>query len=214
MSLSVKVCGIRELEALEVSVECGVDYLGFVFFSKSPRNISASFYSKLARIVPKKVAKVGLFVDPDDQLIDEVLSEGQLDFIQLHGNEAPSRVLSIKEKFSLPIIKAFPITNEQDFECLKPYYDYVDKFLFDSRPPKESSRPGGNAVAFDWRLMSQYSLQKPWLLAGGLNSGNLSDAVKQSGCKQVDVSSGVERSLGIKDPYLIKAFITLAKTLS
>ena len=213
MSLLVKICGVTDLKALKVSVDCGVDYLGFVFFSKSPRNISTSLYSTLASEIPKKVAKVGLFVNPNDQLIDQVLSISQLDYIQLHGTETPNRVSSIRKNFLLPIIKSFAISNPQDFKHIEPYCDFVDKFLFDSKPPKDSSRPGGNSVTFNWKLMTQYTFKKPWLLAGGLNSENLSDAVKQSGCKQVDVSSGVEKSLGIKDPRLIKTFITLAKTL-
>ena len=214
MSLEVKICGVTDANSVKAAVDSGADYIGFVFYPKSPRNISISDFKDLTKYIPQETAKVGLFVDPQNSLLEQVMSSVKLDYIQLHGTESVERICSIKNFFKTPVIKAIGISMDKDFTRVKSIYDYVDKIIFDAKPSKKSLRPGGNALPFKWSLMSNYYGKKPWLLAGGLNINNLEEAVAESGCRAVDVSSGVETRSGIKDPELIKNFIRFAKNIS
>jgi phosphoribosylanthranilate isomerase len=214
VSLEVKICGVTDANSVRAAVDSGADYIGFVFYPKSPRNISISDFKILTKYIPEKIAKVGLFVDPQNSLLEKVISAVKLDYIQLHGTESVERICSIKNFFETPVIKAIGVSMDKDFNKVKSIYDYVDKIIFDAKPSQKSLRPGGNALPFKWSLMSNYYGKKPWLLAGGLNINNLEEAVAESGCKAVDVSSGVEIRPGIKDPELIKNFVRFAKNIS
>jgi phosphoribosylanthranilate isomerase len=214
MSVAVKICGLTDQVAVDAAIEGGADYLGFVFFSKSPRNIAAEQVAVLVDEAPEEIAKVGLFVDPEDSLLDQVLSQVRLDYIQLHGDETPQRVDEIRLSYGLPVIKAIGVGAAQDVAGASVFTDHADMLLFDAKPPPGASRPGGNAQAFQWDLMAAYTGALPWLLAGGLVADTVARAISESGAIAVDVSSGVESAPGRKDPALIKAFLKAAKGVS
>lgn len=203
----VKICGLREAAHVAAAVEAGARYLGFVFFPKSPRAILPAQAAALAAEVPPGVARVGLFVDPGDALLDTTLAGAPLDLIQLHGAESPARVSQIKSRFGLPVMKAVGIAGPQDLDALWDYALVADMLLVDAKPPKDAVLPGGNGLAFDWRLLVGRKWLKPWLLAGGLTPANVAEAIRLTGAPGVDVSSGVETAPGMKDAALIRDFI-------
>ncbi|MEM6933902.1 MAG: phosphoribosylanthranilate isomerase [Pseudomonadota bacterium] len=208
--MRVKICGLTRPEDVEGAVDAGADYLGFVFFPRSPRALSTVHGVTLMDAVPSGVLKVALTVDPDDALIDQ-LSELPVDFLQLHGHEAPERISEIKSRSGLPVVKAIGISDVGDLLEIARYKSVADQILVDTKPPKGASRPGGNAVAFDWSLLTGFEWTLPWLLAGGLTSQNVGKAIRITGAQQVDVSSDVESALGIKDRDLMRNFISAAK---
>ena len=185
--------------------------VGFVFFPPSPRAVTANQAGVLARSYADGPQRVGLFVDPDDAMLAATLAEVPLDILQLHGEETPARAGEIRARFGKPVMKALGIGSKADLARLPEYADQVDYFLLDARPPRGSALPGGNALAFDWALMQGEEPPRPWLLAGGLTPANVARAIAASGAKGVDVSSGVEKARGIKDPAAIAAFIANAK---
>ena len=211
MSVAVKICGLSDADSIEASIEGGADYLGFVFFEKSPRNVSPSLVASLVEDAPEEVRKVGLFVDPDDALLDQVLTYVRLDYLQLHGSETPDRVDAIRFSCGLPVIKAVGVSGTGDVIAASQFTDHADMMLFDAKPPPDADRPGGNATAFNWSLMTAYRGRLPWLLAGGLTPENVAQAVIEANASGVDVSSGVESAPGRKDPALITAFLRAAK---
>ncbi len=211
MSVAVKICGLSDFESVEAAVTEGADYLGFNFFDASPRYVTADHAAALIEGVPEEVAKVGVFVDPDQPLLDSVLGQARLDYIQLHGSELPERVDVIRLEYGVPVIKAIGVTGADDLNVADGYVDHADRLLFDAKPPAGADRPGGNAQAFTWSLMKQYAGSIPWLLAGGLRPDTVAQAIADSGAKAVDVSSGVESAPGQKDPALITAFLRAAK---
>jgi len=211
VSVSVKICGITDLDAIDAAVEGGADMVGFVFYPPSPRAVKPDFAADLADILPPETQVVGLFVDADDATFDRVIGDLRLDLIQCHGKESPERIDAIRLEYGLPVMKAISIETALDFELVKEYLDVADRLLFDTKPPKGATLPGGNAVSFDWSLLSGRKFSLPWMLAGGLDAGNVAEAIRISGAKAVDVSSGVEIAPGQKDPAKIKAFIKAAK---
>lgn len=213
MSVQVKICGIRDREVLESAVEGGAAAVGFAFVPGSPRELSPDDAARLAPHVPSAVLKVGLFVDPDDEAIAQAAEAAGLDVLQLHGRETPQRASKIRGQFGLEVWKALPVSGPVDVSATFAYEKAVDRLLFDSRPPAGARLPGGNALAFDWSLLAAPLPDLPWLLSGGLTADNLADAVSASGAGAVDVSSGVERSRGVKDPALVRAFLEKAATL-
>jgi len=194
----VKICGIKDRAALDAASQAGADMLGFVFFPPSPRAVTPAEAAMLARSYAAGPKRVGLFVDPDDALLTETLAQAPLDLIQLHGEESPARAADIRLRFGKPVMKALGIATKADL----------------TRPPPGSVLPGGNALAFDWSLMKDENPPRPWLLAGGLTPANVAQAIAASGAKGVDVSSGVEKARGEKDPAAIAAFIAAAKAAS
>ena len=206
----VKICGLREQAHVAVALDAGARYLGFVFFPKSPRAVSAAEAAELTSQVPAGIARVGLFVNPDDAMLQAVLSEAPLDLIQLHGDETPQRVAEVKSRFGLPVMKAVGIAAPEDMVRLTDYGLAADMLLMDAKPPEDAVLPGGNGLAFDWRLLAGRRWLKPWMLAGGLTPGNVAEAVRLTGAPCVDVSSGVESARGQKDAGLIRDFITAA----
>jgi phosphoribosylanthranilate isomerase len=211
--VQVKICGLTDPKAVAAAVEGGADLVGVVFFARSPRYVTPERAAELLDPVPRKIKRVGLFVDADDTLLDQVLTRVRLDMLQLHSKETPARVEAVRKAFGLPVMKAIGISTEADFETAKPYLDVADRLMFDAKPPAGATRPGGNAVAFDWTLLAGKKWNLPWILAGGLTPRNVVGAIRKSGAKAVDVSSGVEKAPGVKDPAKIKRFIAAAKGL-
>ncbi len=197
-----------EPDSLNAALKGGASHVGFVFFPPSPRNLSVDRAAPLAELAKGRTQRVGLFVNPDDDFLSHVLGSVDLDILQLHGDEAPDRVAEIRARWGKPVIKAFKIAEAADLDAVKPYEQIVDYFLFDAKPPKDATRPGGNAHAFDWTLMAGRSWTKPWFLAGGLTAGNVTNAIRLTGAPLVDTSSGVEDSPGQKNNFKIQSFLT------
>lgn len=206
----VKICGLSTPETVAAAVAAGAAYLGFVFFAKSPRNVSLDTACALAAEVPPGVAKVALVVNPDDALLDEIAARMPVDMIQLHGKESPARVGEIRARLGLPVMKAVGIASTDDLAALDAYEAVADQILVDAKPPKDAALPGGMGVPFDWQLLTGRHFQRPWVLAGGLTPKNVGLAIRLTGARQVDVSSGVESAPGVKDVALIRAFIKAA----
>ncbi|MDO5642696.1 MAG: phosphoribosylanthranilate isomerase [Paracoccus sp. (in: a-proteobacteria)] len=206
----VKICGLTRPEDVSAAVDAGAGYLGFVFFPKSPRHLDAESAAVLAADVPVGVARIGLFVDARDDELDTVLAKVPLDMLQLHGAETPARVAAIKARSGLPVMKALGVAAPGDLDALWDYGLVADMLLVDAKPPRDAALPGGNGLAFDWRLLVGRKWLKPWMLAGGLTPENVAEAVRMTGARIVDVSSGVESAPGLKDAGLIRAFITTA----
>jgi phosphoribosylanthranilate isomerase len=215
MSIKGKICGLSDQTSVETAVEHGARFIGLVFYPPSPRNIDPKLAAQLIADIPVTVEKVGLFVDPDDTLIQKVLDNVKLDWIQLHGSESPERVADIRQKFDTRILKALKIADSRDFGPAKKYEKVADMLLFDAKAPKNMANalPGGNGLIFDWRMMQGLEFSIPWMLAGGLNADNVAEAVKISGAKYVDTSSGVESKPGKKDPVAIIAFLAALATI-
>ncbi|MDJ0857963.1 MAG: phosphoribosylanthranilate isomerase [Dinoroseobacter sp.] len=209
--VSVKICGLTRQEDMRAAVDAGARYVGLVFFPKSPRNVSLVQAGELARGVPAGVAKVGLVVNATDEELDALLLKVPLDVLQLHGGESPERVAQVKARFGLPVMKAVGVAEVEDLARLEGYLNVADQILVDAKPPRGADLPGGNGVAFDWRLIAGRSWPVPWMLAGGLTPANVAEAIQLTGARQVDVSSGVESTPGRKDPALIESFVKAAR---
>ena len=207
MATRVKICGLRDAASVATAVEAGARYLGFVFFAKSPRNIAVAQARDLAVEVPMGVAKVALVVNATDAELAEIVEAVPLDMLQLHGAETPARVAEIRARFGLPVMKAIGVAEAADLAQIPSYEAVADQILLDAKAPKGAMLPGGNGLAFDWRLVKDHKFSKPWMLAGGLTPENVAEAVRLTGALQVDVSSGVESSAGVKDAALIRAFL-------
>ena len=208
---AVKICGLSEPETLKTAIEAGARFVGFVFYEPSPRYVSFDIAWNLARAVPTSIRSVGLFVDPDNALLERVLTGIQLDMIQLHGNETPGRVAEIKDKYKMPVMKAIRVREESDLDGIEGFEAAADWLLFDSKP-EQATLPGGTGHKFDWSLLEGRSFSKPWMLGGGLTPENVADALTQLSPDAVDVSSGVESAPGQKDSRKIKAFIDTVKS--
>lgn len=202
----VKICGLRDAVMLDAAVQAGAAYVGLVFFEKSPRNVTLAQAAALAAMVPAGVAKVALVVDADDAQLDALLAQVPVDILQLHGAETPARVTAVKARYGLPVMKAVGVAGPDDLAALDAYAQVADQLLVDAKPPKGADLPGGNGLAFDWRLIAGRRWPVPWMLAGGLTPANVAQAVELTGARQVDVSSGVESAPGVKDAELIAAF--------
>lgn len=206
----VKICGLRRPDHIAAAAEAGARYVGLVFFPKSPRAVSIGEAADLAAHVPVGVARVGLFVDPDDALLDETLARVPLDIVQLHGSESPDRVAAVKTLTGLPVMKSVGLSDPADLPALTDYGLVADMLLVDAKPFKGAELPGGNGLSFDWRLLVGRKWLRPWMLAGGLTAQNVAEAIRLTGAPAVDVSSGVEIEPGVKDEALIRAFVAAA----
>jgi phosphoribosylanthranilate isomerase len=214
MTVAVKICGLTDERGLVAAVDSGAAFVGLVFFRHSPRFVTLEQAEELVRLVPRGVEAVGLFVNPTDAEIESTLSQVTLDVIQLHGAETPERVGEIKRLSGLRAIKALGISTARDLIGAAAYHGHADWLLFDAKAPKDATRPGGNAVSFDWSLLKTYTGKTPWMLAGGLSRANVVEAIKTSGARAVDVSSGVETKPGIKSPAKIRAFLKAVQSLA
>lgn len=210
MAVRVKICGLRSPDAVAAAVGAGAAYLGFVFFPRSPRHVTLAEAAALAVEVPPGVAKVALVVDADDAALEALVAAVPVDMIQLHGSESPERVAEVRARFGLPVMKAVGIAGAEDLGKIDVYAKVADQLLIDAKPPKGADLPGGNGLAFDWTLLAGRRWPCPWMLAGGLTPGNVAEAVRLTGARQVDVSSGVESAPGVKDAGLIRAFVEAA----
>jgi phosphoribosylanthranilate isomerase len=218
MSVAAKICGLSSEDAVAAAVEGGAAYLGFVFYPPSPRSVSPARAGALCAEVPASVRRVGLFVDADDAAIGRVLDAAPLDLLQFHGRESPERVAEVKTRFGRPVMKAIAIAAAEDVPAAARYEDCADLLLFDAKPPRRDgvlpgALPGGNGLAFDWHLIAGRGWRLPWMLSGGLTASLLPEAVRISGATAVDVSSGVERRPGDKDPEKIREFLRIARDL-
>ncbi|HEY8615075.1 phosphoribosylanthranilate isomerase [Phenylobacterium sp.] len=212
MSVSAKICGVTTPEAVRAAVDGGAGFLGFMFFPKSPRNISPEAAARLtspARAAGVRIVAVA--VDPTDGELDVIVGGLRPDLIQLHGKESPARVRQIGQRAGCGVVKVLPVSEASDLAAAQDYEPLVEHLMFESKPPKDADRPGGLGVVFDWTLLEGRRFRRPWFLAGGLNPWNVGEAVAASGAPMVDVSSGVERGPGLKDPALIKAFLDAAR---
>jgi phosphoribosylanthranilate isomerase len=211
MPVEAKICGLSTPETLDAAVRFGARFVGFVTYPKSPRHISTETMRALGQRVPKTVKRVGLFVDPDDALLDEKITTGALDLLQLHGSETPERVAVIRRRTGLPVMKVIKVASAEDVaRGVAAYASVADRLMFEGA---EGTLPGGNARTFDWTFLAGQSVPLPWMLAGGLTPANVAEAVRVTGARLVDVSSGVESSRGVKSVDLIRAFLDGVKAL-
>jgi phosphoribosylanthranilate isomerase len=209
MSVQAKICGLSSGEALHAAIRGGARFVGFMFYTPSRRNVTPELAAALAALVPAGITRVGVFVDPADDLLAGVLEHVPLDLLQVHGSESPRRVAEIKARFGKPVMKVISIAGPEDPGVALPYLDVADWLLFDAKPPRgdPTALPGGNGLAFDWQVLGSRSWTKPWMLSGGLTAKNVPDAVATTHARVVDVSSGVEIRPGIKDLGKISEFL-------
>jgi len=208
--IRVKICGLRRLADVKAVAAAGAAYAGFVFFAKSPRHLTVDAARPLLLAVPEGLAKVALTVDADDAALDAIVTALPLDMLQLHGAESPERVAQVRARYGLPVMKAVGVADAGDLAAVFEYSLVADQVLIDAKPPKGAAIPGGNGVAFDWRLLAGRRWLRPWMLAGGLTPENVAEAIRLTGARQVDVSSGVESAPGVKDAGRIAAFLAAA----
>ena len=211
MSLIVKICGLSTRETLDATLQAGADMVGFVFFPPSPRHIDLDTARSLGKQAKGRAVKVALSVDADDALLANSIDALQPQILQLHGKETVARIRDIKQKFGLPVMKAIAVETAADLAVLPGYAAVCDRILFDAKPPRDATRPGGLGEPFDWHLLEGLRLPVPFLVSGGLDAGNVAEAVRVTRAGGVDISSGVESAPGIKDPDMIRAFIRAAR---
>ena len=205
--IRVKICGLTTEQSVLDVANAGAHYMGLVFFEKSPRNVSVPLARDLALAAPVGLAKVALTVNASDAFLDDIVNNVPLDMIQLHGSETPDRLRDIKNRYGLPVMKAVGLADADDLAKLDEYIGVADQILVDAKPPKNGPLPGGNGLSFDWQLIAGRRWPLPWMLAGGLTPDNAAQAVKMTGTRQLDLSSGVESAPGIKDAAKIRAFM-------
>jgi phosphoribosylanthranilate isomerase len=213
MSLIVKICGLSTRETLDAALQAGADMVGFVFFRPSPRHVSLETARDLGKLAKGRATKVALTVDADDATLGNIIETLQPDILQLHGSETVARLRDIKQKFGVPVKKVIAVETAADLVPLPGFAAVADRILFDARAPKEATRPGGLGAVFDWHLLENLDLKLPFMVSGGLTAENIAEAVRVSHAGGVDVSSGVERSPGAKDPEKIRAFIRAARMI-
>jgi phosphoribosylanthranilate isomerase len=211
MSLLVKICGLSTPEALDAALDAGADMVGFVFFAASPRNLGLGLARELGERVRGRARKVALTVDASDDELARIVDVLAPDMLQLHGRETTDRIVTVRTRFGLPVMKALPIAAREDTSPIYLYAEVADWLLFDARAPRAATRPGGLGKPFDWRLLENLDPSLRFMLSGGLDAGNVAEALTITRAPAVDVSSGVERALGEKDPVIIRAFFQAAR---
>ncbi|MBO6717096.1 MAG: phosphoribosylanthranilate isomerase [Rhizobiaceae bacterium] len=217
MALDIKICGLKTPETIAAALDGGATHIGFIFFSKSPRYIAPEDAGDLRLAARGQAEAVAVSVDADNAFLDEIVLAMSPDWLQLHGRETPERVAAIRERYSLPVIKALPVSEAADLERIKPYLGVADRFLLDAKAPKGSELPGGNGVAYDWSLLAALDADIDYMLSGGLNAANVGDALRLANPPGIDISSGVESAPGVKDVGLITGFfraVEQAQTIS
>jgi phosphoribosylanthranilate isomerase len=206
MSLDIKICGLSTPDTVAAALDGGATHVGFIFFAKSPRNVTPQQAGVLREAARGRALAVAVTVDASDAELDRIVGAMQPDMLQLHGKETPERVAEVKARYGLPVMKAFSISTASDLDRLRPFAGVADRFLFDAKPPKDSELPGGNGVSFDWTLLGSLPRGTDYLLSGGLDAGNVRDALKLASPPGLDVSSGVESAPGVKDEARIASF--------
>lgn len=209
--LIIKTCGLSTVETVDAALDAGADMIGLVFFPRSPRHVSFEQAAMLAKRIRGKAELVALTVDADDALLGQIIDAVAPDWLQLHGSETPERVKEIREKFAPSVMKAIGVREAADIAKASAYEPVCDRILFDSKPPKSADVPGGTGKSFDWHLLENLDLTKPFMLSGGLDADNVAEALAVTHAPALDVSSGIERERGVKDPALIAAFIAAAR---
>ena len=212
MRIQSKLCGLTTIQDIDAAAEAGAAYVGFVFFSKSPRNLDIKKARELALRVPVGIVKVALVVNADNALLDKITTCVPLDMLQLHGMEGPERVAEVKVRYGLPVMKALGIATTEDIRWAQTYAFAADQLLLDAKPLSGHDLPGGNGLSFDWMLLHGETWSVPWMLAGGLTPANVAEAVQLSGAQHVDVSSGIEITPGQKSPELMAEFVVQANS--
>lgn len=211
MPLTIKICGLMTPQALDVALDSGADMVGFVFFAPSPRNLGLELARTLGERVRGRAGKVALTVNANNHTLAGIIDALKPDMLQLHGKETPERVAVVRSRFGLPVMKALPIAERADLSPIREYAQVADRLIFDARAPQDATRPGGLGKPFDWTLLSGISPGVPFMLSGGLDAKNVAQALRITRAPGVDVSSGVERAPGEKDPDMIRAFIRAAR---
>jgi phosphoribosylanthranilate isomerase len=211
MFVLIKICGLKTPEALDVALAAGADMVGFVFFPASPRHVGFELARALGERVRGRAQKVALSVDASDEELAASIEALRPDLLQLHGKETPDRVVTVRKRFGLPVMKALAIADRADLSAVRLYEKVVNHFIFDARATGEATRPGGLGKSFDWRYLDDLATDVPFMLSGGLHAGNVAEALRITAAPGVDVSSGVERAPGEKDPDKIRAFIAAAR---
>ena len=206
MALDIKICGLKTDEAMAAALAGGASHVGFIFFAKSPRYVEPAQAGRLRQAAIGKAKAVAVTVDADDAFLDEIVEKMRPDMLQLHGAETPARVAEVKARYGLPVVKVFSVSEAADLDRIKPFVGIADRFMFDAKPPKGSQLPGGNGVAFDWRILAGLDAGLDYMLSGGLNAANIGDALRSANPPAIDISSGVESAPGVKDPALIEQF--------
>ena len=212
--LLIKICGLSTAETLDAALDAGADMVGFVFFPKSPRHLSLERAQALGAQAQGRALRVALSVDADDAQLDAIVATGSADVLQLHGRESAARVAELKARFGLPVIKAIHVSDRADLAAVADYEGVADRLIFDARPPAGAVLPGGNGAAFDWAILAHVDTRLPWMLSGGLGPDNVAEALRATGARGLDVSSGVERAPGEKDPARIRLFIERARSFA
>ncbi len=210
-NIRVKICGLRSPEDVATAGRVGASYAGFVFFDRSPRNVTLDEARGLVASCPSGLLRVALTVDATDATLDAIVDAARPDWLQLHGKESCARVQDVRARYGLPVMKAVGVAEASDLAAIDDYARVVDQILIDAKAPKDAVLPGGNGLAFDWRLIAGRDWTVPWMLAGGLAPDNVAAAIRLTGARQVDVSSGVERAPGVKDAGLMRAFVAAAQ---
>ncbi|RUV42730.1 MAG: phosphoribosylanthranilate isomerase [Mesorhizobium sp.] len=206
MTLDIKICGLKTDTAMAAALAGGASHVGFIFFAKSPRFVDPAEAGRLRQAAIGKAKAVAVTVDADDDFLDDIVARMQPDMLQLHGSETPVQVAELKIRYGLPVMKVLSVSEAADFERIKPYVGVADRLMFDAKPPKGSQLPGGNGVAFDWRILAGLDAGLDYMLSGGLNAANVGDALRLANPPGIDISSGVESAPGVKEPALIEQF--------
>ena len=212
MSLDIKICGLKTEAALAAALAGGASHIGFIFFPKSPRNVDPDAAGRLREAARGKAEAVAVTVDADDATLDRIVAAMQPDLLQLHGGESPERVATVKARYGLPVMKVLSIRTAADLDAVARYRGVADRLMFDAKAPAGSRLPGGNGVSFDWQLLAGLDAGLDYMLSGGLNAGNIGDALRLANPPGIDVSSGVESAPGVKEPALIEAFFRAVRT--
>lgn len=212
MAFDIKICGLSTAETFDAALDNGASHVGFIFFAKSPRNVSPALAGQLRKAAIGRAKAVAVTVDADNAFLDEIVAAMAPDMLQLHGTETPERVAEVKARYGLPVMKAFSIREAKDLEAIAPYRGIADRMLFDAKPPAGSDLPGGNGVSFDWQVLAGLDASVDYMLSGGLNAANIGDAIRCAAPPGIDISSGVESAPGVKDAALIENFFRAIQT--
>ncbi|GHD17122.1 phosphoribosylanthranilate isomerase [Tianweitania populi] len=210
--MDIKICGLSTPETVNAALDGGASHIGFIFFTKSPRNVSAETAGALRQAARGRAQAVVVTVNADDDALDDIVSAVEPDVLQLHGSETPERVSAVKARYGLPVMKALSISTADDLVRAQSFAGIADRLLFDAKPPKGAELPGGNGITFDWSLLATLDGSLPYMLSGGLNASNVGDALARVHPSGLDISSGVESAPGIKDVALIKAFFAAIRS--
>ena len=212
MQLDIKICGLKTADALAAALAGGASHVGFIFFARSPRNVTPQEAGRLREAARGRAKAVAVTVDADDDALDAIVAAMSPDMLQLHGAETPARVAAVKARYGLPVMKALAVSEKSDLASADQFLGVADRFLFDAKPPKDAVLPGGNGVSFDWRLLAGLDPRVDYMLSGGLDAANVGDALRLADPPGIDVSSGVESAPGVKDTALIADFLDAVRT--